>query len=117
VLTIALIESAAGVENAHEILSTPGIDLAWLGHYDLSDSLGVAGDFAHPRYRAAETRLIEAARAARTPLGWVAGDADAAREAHARGFRCLCIGHEVAVLRNALAAAFAEARADRAERM
>jgi 2-keto-3-deoxy-L-rhamnonate aldolase RhmA len=110
VLTIALIESAIGVENAHEILSVPGIDLAWLGHYDLSDSLGVAGDFEHPHYRAAEARLIEAARATGTPLGWVAGDAAAARDARARGFRCLCIGHEVAVLRTALAAAFAEAR-------
>jgi 2-keto-3-deoxy-L-rhamnonate aldolase RhmA len=110
VLTIALIESATGVENAHEILSVPGIDLAWLGHYDLSDSLGVAGDFDHPRYRAAEARLIESARATGTPLGWVASDADAARHARARGFRCLCIGHEVAVLRSALAAAFAEAR-------
>jgi 2-keto-3-deoxy-L-rhamnonate aldolase RhmA len=110
VLTIALIETAEGVANAAEILSVPGIDLAWLGHYDLSDSLGVAGDFADPRYREAEERLMAAARAAGKPLGWVAGDAASARQAAARGFRCLCIGHEAAILRTALADAFSQAR-------
>jgi len=39
VLTIALIESARGIDNAAAILSTPGLDVGWLGHYDLSDSL------------------------------------------------------------------------------
>ena len=49
ILTIALIESARGVDNADEILATPGLDVAWLGHYDLSDSLGCAEDFDDPR--------------------------------------------------------------------
>src|SRR5438477_9372017 len=40
ILTIALIESSRGVENAEAILATPGLDLGWLGHYDLPDSLG-----------------------------------------------------------------------------
>ena len=35
---------------------------------------------------------------------------DAAQLALGRGFRCICIGHEVAVLRNALAQEFAKAR-------
>ena len=52
ILTIALIESARGIENADAILSVPGLDLGWLGHYDLSDSMGFAGDFDDPRYRA-----------------------------------------------------------------
>jgi 2-keto-3-deoxy-L-rhamnonate aldolase RhmA len=110
VLTIALIESEHGVANAREILGVEGIDLGWLGHFDLSDSLGIPGQFSHPRYLEAEARLMAAAAAAVKPLGWVAADAAAARRAHARGFRCLCIGHEVAVLRNALAAEFAAAR-------
>src|SRR5437762_11258450 len=42
ILTVALIESSRGVENAEAILATPGLDLGWLGHYDLSDSLGCA---------------------------------------------------------------------------
>ena len=38
-----MIETAEGVENAEAIASTPGVDLIWVGHFDLSTSLGVAG--------------------------------------------------------------------------
>ena len=40
-LIIALIESETGIQNADAILSVPGIDVGWLGHYDLTDSLGI----------------------------------------------------------------------------
>ena len=110
ILTIALIESARGVDNAAAILSTPGLDLGWLGHYDLSDSLGCAEDFDDPRYLAAEQRLLASAAAADRPLGWLVPTGDAAQLALRRGFRCICIGHEVAVLRNALTREFAKAR-------
>ena len=110
ILTIALIESARGVENAEAILSTPGLDLGWLGHYDLSDSLGCAEVFDDPRYRAAEDRLLAAAATANKPLGWLVPSGDDAQKALGRGFRCLCIGHEVAILRNAFAREFAAAR-------
>ena len=92
------------------ILATPGLDLGWLGHYDLSDSLGCAEDFNNPRYLAAEQRLLAAATATDTPLGWLVLTGEAAQLALRRGFRCVCIGHEVAVLRNALAQEFANAR-------
>lgn len=110
VLTIALIESDAGVANAVEIAAVPGIDLLWLGHFDLSDSLGIPGRFDDPRYRAAAAKLRDAAHGAGKPIGWLAADAAQARDALAAGFRCLCIGHEVMVLREALSGAFAAAR-------
>ena len=50
------------------------------------------------------------ATAANKPLGWLVPNGDAAQRALQRGFRCICIGHEVAVLRNALAQEFANAR-------
>jgi 2-keto-3-deoxy-L-rhamnonate aldolase RhmA len=111
VLTIALIESARGIDNAEAILATPGLDLAWLGHYDLSDSLGCVEAFADPRYCEAEARLLAAAKAAGKPLGWLVLTGADAQRAEQRGFRCLCIGHEVGVFRNALAREFAAARA------
>jgi len=110
ILTIALIESARGVETADQILSTPGLDLGWLGHYDLSDSLGCAEDFSDPRYLAAEQRLLAAAAAADRPIGWLVPTGEAAQLALRRGFRYICIGHEVAVLRNALTQEFSNAR-------
>lgn len=112
ILTIALVESADGVARAAEIAAVPGLDMLWLGHFDLSDSLGIPGGFTDPRYRAAAATLREAARVAGKPLGWVAADGAQAAAALRAGFRALCIGHEVVVLRQALAGAFAMARAE-----
>ena len=110
ILTIALIESARGVETANQILSTPGLDLGWLGHYDLSDSLGCAEDFSDPRYLAAEQRLLSAVAATDRPIGWLVPTGEAAQLALRRGFRYICIGHEVAMLKNALTQEFSNAR-------
>lgn len=110
ILTIALIESAKGVAAAADILGVPEIDMGWLGHYDLSDSLGCPEDFADPRYVAAEAALMEAAARAGKAMGWVAPDGAAARAATKRGFKCVCIGHEVALLRDALTREVATAR-------
>jgi len=110
VLTIALIESARGIDNAEAILAAPGLDLAWLGHYDLSDSLGCVEALDDPRYREAEARLLTAAKAAGKPVGWLVLTGADAQRAEQRGFRCWCIGHEVGVFRNALAREFAAAR-------
>jgi 2-keto-3-deoxy-L-rhamnonate aldolase RhmA len=111
VLTIALIESEAGIANASAIAAVPGLDMLWLGHFDLSDSLGIPGQFEHPRYREAARTLRDAARHAGKPIGWVAADGAQAAQALRAGFRCLCIGHEVILLRQALAVGLSEARA------
>lgn len=117
ILTIALIESERGVDNAQGILSTPGLDLGWVGHYDLSDSMGLVEQFDNRRYREAEARLQAAAVQANKPLGWLVPNGAMARIALERGYRCICIGHEVAVLRSALQAEFEIARTGRRARI
>jgi len=102
ILTIPLIESIKGVDAAEEIFSVPGIDMGWLGHFDLSDSLDRPGNFLDPTYLAAVAKLKKAAKAAGKPMGWVAPNGPSARAAIAEGFSCVCIGHEVSVLRSAL---------------
>lgn len=111
VMTIALIETETGLRNAREIMAVPGLDLGWLGHFDLTDSMGIAGQFDHPRYRAAEAELLAAAVAAGKPFGWLAGDGAQARAALARGFRCLCINTDIGLLRDAVRREFTIAKA------
>jgi len=111
ILTIALIESATGVTAARDILAVEGIDMGWIGHYDLSDSLGCVEAFDDPRYRAAEAELKAAAVASGKPLGWVVANGTEARAAFTQGYKCVCIGHDAAVFRAALAREFALARA------
>ena len=45
----AQIETASGVENANAIAAVNGVDCLWVGHFDLSASLGIPGQFEHPR--------------------------------------------------------------------
>src|SRR4029078_183798 len=52
-LVIALIETATGLPNPDEILTVKGIDVGWLGHYDLTDSMGITGQFDNPAFEAA----------------------------------------------------------------
>ena len=39
------IETAEGVKNADALAALPGVDCLWVGHFDLSVSLGVPGQF------------------------------------------------------------------------
>jgi 2-dehydro-3-deoxyglucarate aldolase/4-hydroxy-2-oxoheptanedioate aldolase len=52
-LTVLQIESGRAVEARDEILSVPGIDAVMIGPADLSISLGVPGEFQHPKMIAA----------------------------------------------------------------
>src|SRR5260370_11424987 len=58
-LVIVQAESREAVANLDEITRGPGLDVAFIGPYDLSISLGVPGDFKHPRFVAAVERTFE----------------------------------------------------------
>ena len=51
-----IIETKEAVENIEDIL-IPGIDLALVGHQDLTQSLGIPGQHDHPRLREANARV------------------------------------------------------------
>jgi 2-keto-3-deoxy-L-rhamnonate aldolase RhmA len=101
-LVIALIESAKGIANADAIMATPGIDVGWFGHYDFTDSLGSAGDFARPEFAAAVETLVAACNKHGKAAGFLAGDVKTALAWRAKGFRCLAYGTDVALFRDAL---------------
>lgn len=65
---IALVETADGLEQVEAICATPGLLALLAGPFDLSVSLGLAGDHRHPRVQAAMDRMAAAARAASLPL-------------------------------------------------
>jgi len=110
ILTIAMIETTTGLQNVRRILATPGIDIGWLGHSDLSDSLGIVGQYDHPRFTEAEADILAAGRETGKPIGWLANDGPAAKAGIARGFRALCLSTDVGLLRAALSAEIAAAK-------
>ncbi len=57
-LVIVHIEGKTGIENFEEIIEVDGIDIIFLGPYDLSQSLGVPGQINHPKVIEAMKRVI-----------------------------------------------------------
>ena len=60
-MVIALVETAKGIENVDAIAAVEGVDVVWLGHYDLTNFLGIPGQFDHPLFHAAVDRLVNPA--------------------------------------------------------
>lgn len=101
-VVICQIESQVGVLNADAIAATPGVDVLWVGHYDLSTSMGIPGEFSHPHFLAALARVIRVARAHGLRTGIQPGTVEQAQAWRAIGFDVLSWGADSAVYRQAL---------------
>lgn len=105
------IETGEGVENADAMAAIDGVDCLWVGHFDLSVSLGVPGDFEHPTFKKAIDKTIAAAKKHDKALGRLVPTVKQGIELYADGFDFLCYSGDVWVLHDALAAAVSEIRA------
>jgi 2-keto-3-deoxy-L-rhamnonate aldolase RhmA len=94
--------SSFGRNVAEEIMAVDGIDIGWLGHFDLTNSMGIPGQFEHPDFLAAVDRLIAACRAHRKPAGVLAGSVEAAEAWRTRGFRVFAYGTDISLLQQSL---------------
>ena len=111
-LVIALVETAVGIENVDAIAAVPGVDVVWLGHFDLTNFLGIPGEFTHPRYLRAVDDLVAACRRHGKAPGFMAADDAWARDYRARGFRALAYSIDVLLMQSALAKGIATLRED-----
>lgn len=101
---ICQIESTKGIANLDAIAGTEGVDVLWVGHFDLTQSMGIPAQFHHPDFVAAVKRVIETAarhgkRAAIQPAS-----AEQAAEWLDLGFNVISYGVDIAVYRDALRA-------------
>jgi 2-keto-3-deoxy-L-rhamnonate aldolase RhmA len=101
----ALVETREGAQNAEAIASVDGIDGLWIGHLDLSSSLGIPGQFEHPDYLAAVDRIAKAARDCDKSLGRMVEAAEEGAKLYARGFDFIAVGTDTQIYSNALRAA------------
>jgi len=107
----AQIETAEGVKNADAIAAVPGVDCLWVGHFDLSVSLGIPGEFDNPKFTKAIAKVVAATRKHGKALGRLVPTVEQGVELNQGGFDFICYSGDVWVLHNALAAAIGELRA------
>lgn len=97
VAVIVLLETAKAFENLDEILSVPGIDVAWMGHYDLTVSLGIPAQFEHPHFLAAMDNLVAGCAKHNIAPGFLPPSSQSAAHWVRKGFRAISLGSDIGV--------------------
>jgi len=102
-ITVVLqIESAEGVRVVDHILEIPGIDVLFIGPYDLSQSLGIPGQTSDPRVYAAGEEIVAKAARRNVRVGvFTNSDLEADRWKQI-GIRYLCYSVDTVLLLHAL---------------
>ena len=99
---ICQIESPTGVANLEGIAGTEGVDILWVGHYDLSQGMGIPGEFHNPQFIDALKKVVDTAKAHGKAAGIQAGNMAQAEEWLAAGFNVMSWGADMAVYQRAL---------------
>jgi 2-keto-3-deoxy-L-rhamnonate aldolase RhmA len=104
------IESVEGVEAADAIAAVAGVDCLWLGHMDLSCSLGAPAEFGTAAFRAAVDTVTAAARRHGKKAGRLVRTPEEGAAMRQAGFDCFALGSDTQVYQAALAAGVATLR-------
>ena len=103
IVTILMIETRAGVEQAGRIAATEGVDMVFIGSGDLALSLGAAPD--QPEYMAACTAIRRASEAAGVPCGIFTGSLEGARQRRVEGYRMVVVASDIGLVGQGFTAA------------
>lgn len=105
------VETAEALSNVEDIAAVPGIDVIWIGHYDLSMSMGIPTQFDSPTFIDAVDRIVAASARNEKAVGFLCSGPEHARTLVDRGIRVLAFGSDIALYRTALRAGLADVRA------
>ncbi|HEX6119383.1 MAG TPA: SDR family oxidoreductase [Dongiaceae bacterium] len=93
IFVAAMIETTAGVENAAAIAAVPGIDMLFIGPFDLSLSMGTFPDFG-PTHEAAMQSILQAARKADKSCGLFTLGESMAIDRRRQGFQLAVLAYD-----------------------
>ena len=109
---VPLIETAAGIENIDAIAALEGVDCLWIGHFDLSCSLGIPGAFEDKRFIEATMRVEKAGKKHGKALGRLVPTAGEGAALARRGWDVICYGGDVGLYQTALRQGLEAIKAD-----
>ncbi len=94
---ILQLETVKAFENLEAIVSVPGVDVAWIGHYDLTVSMGIPAQFDHPQLLQAMDDLVTVCRKHGVAPGFLPPTPESAAHWIDKGFRMLSLGSDIGV--------------------
>lgn len=97
-MVVAQVEGVEGVDHIDEILEVKGLDVIFLGPYDLSQSAGVPGQVNHPAVVDRMKGVIVKAKNRGVAVGTFADNAAAAETWLDLGIQYMVIGYETRML-------------------
>lgn len=97
-MVIAQIETERGLDQVEKIAAVDGIDVLWVGHFDLSNFMGIPGQFNHPRFDAAMRKVAQVARQHGKAAGFMATDAAWVARAKEMGYTMIAAGTDTGLL-------------------
>ena len=109
-MVICQIESTEAMDNLEAIAATPGVDVLWVGHFDLSSSMGIVAELQDERFVEALKKVADAARRHGQAAGIQPANIESAREWMALGYNLISFGVDHGVYRSALRATVQELR-------
>jgi 4-hydroxy-2-oxoheptanedioate aldolase len=110
VTVVLQIESTDGLQAVDQILEIPGIDVLFIGPYDLSQSLGIPGHTSDPRVFAAGEDIVEKAASRKVRVGVFTNSDQEADRWKDIGIQYLCYSVDTVMLLHALRNAHARLR-------
>jgi 4-hydroxy-2-oxoheptanedioate aldolase len=100
-ITIGHLEGVEAVKNLDEIMAVDGLDILFIGPYDLSQSVGVPGEVTHPLVIKQMEQVIESAKKAGKLVGTFADDVTSAKRWMDAGVMYIAISVDVGIFYNA----------------
>ena len=97
-INIIQIETKYGLENVESIAAIDGVDCLWVGHFDLTNFLGIPGDFTSSIYLDAIKRVVEAGKINKKSLGIMVNNNDELEMYSELGFNMIAVGTEMNIL-------------------
>jgi len=97
-IIIAHIEGLEGINNLDKILSVSGIDIIFIGPYDLSQSLGIPGEVNHPLVTEKMKEVILKCKKNKIAVGTFADDIVAAKKWISLGVQYMSFSVDVGIL-------------------
>jgi len=94
---IIQVETVKAFENLEAIASVPDVDVLWVGHYDLTVSMGIPAQFDHPRLMQAMDELVDACKRHGLAPGFMPLTPENAAHWVSKGFRMISLGSDISV--------------------
>jgi 2-keto-3-deoxy-L-rhamnonate aldolase RhmA len=109
-LVVLKIESVEAIDHLEDLLSVPGVDACMVGPGDLSVSVGVPGQYQHPKEQAHIETLVQKCRKCGVASGIHLGDVAWAKHWMDRGMTFIAYSSESGILQQALSGIVSDLR-------